>query len=68
MMATSDAGTPSSTIITRFSVPTSRTSAMPTDTWNKDSRSRRGRGRSGVAASAKGRKRGPRPAQVLMRL
>ena len=30
--ATSEAGTPSSTIITRLSVPTSSTSAMPTET------------------------------------
>ncbi len=66
MMATSEAGTSSSTIITRFSVPTSSTSAMPTEAWNSDSRSRRDSGRSGVAASAKGRKRGPNPAQVTM--
>ena len=39
VIATSDAGTPSSTIITRFSVPISSTVAMPTDTWNNDSRS-----------------------------
>jgi hypothetical protein len=58
--ATSAAGTPSSTIITRLRVPTSSTSAMPTDTWNSDSRSSRDSGRSGVAASANGRKRGLR--------
>ena len=57
--ATSVAGTFSSTIITRLSVPTSSVSAMPTETWNSDSRSSRDSGRSGVAASAKGRKRGP---------
>ena len=45
----------SSTIMTRFSVPISSTSAMPTVTWNSDSRSRRDNGKSGVAASAKGR-------------
>ena len=43
--ATSQAGTPSSRIITRFSVPTSSTRAMPTETWNSDSRSSRGSGR-----------------------
>ena len=57
--ATSHAGTPSSTIITRFSVPISSTTAMPTETWNSDSRSSRPSGNSGVAASANGRKRGP---------
>ena len=36
--ATTIAGTDSSTIITRFSVPSSSTVAMPTDTWNSDSR------------------------------
>jgi hypothetical protein len=44
--ATSVAGTSSSTIITRLSVPTSSTSAMPTVTWNSDRRSRRDSGRS----------------------
>ena len=39
--ATSQTGTPSSTIITRFSVPISSTTAMPTVTWNSDRRSRR---------------------------
>ena len=62
--ATSAAGTPSSTIITRLSVPTSSTRAMPTDTWNSDKRNSRDSGRSGEAASAKGRKRGPRSTQA----
>ena len=57
--ATSHADTPSSTIITRFSVPFSSTVAMPTDTWNSDRRSSRPSGSSAVAASANGRKRGP---------
>ena len=57
--ATSQAPTPSSTIITRFSVPTSSATAIPTETWNSDSRSRRDSGRSSVAASANGMKRGP---------
>ena len=61
--ATSVAGTFSSTIITRLSVPTSKVSAMPTDTWNSDRRSNRDNGKSGVAASANGRKRGPNWAQ-----
>ena len=56
--ATSQVGTPSSTIITRLSVPFSSTTAMPTETWNSDSRSRRPSGSSAVAASANGRKRG----------
>ena len=67
MIATSEAGTLSSTIITRLSVPTSSTSAMPTETWNSDKRSRRDSGRSGVAASANGRKRGPSCAQRATR-
>jgi hypothetical protein len=62
--ATSQAGTPSSTIITRFSVPFSSTIAMPTDTWNSDRRSSRPSGSSGVAASANGRKRVPTRAQL----
>ena len=41
--ATSVAGTSSSTIITRLSVPTSSVSAMPTETWNSDRRSSRGK-------------------------
>ena len=53
--ATSQEGTPSSTIITRFSVPMSSTAAMPTVTWNSESRSRRGIGSSAEPASAKGR-------------
>ena len=40
MSATIQEGTPSSTIITRFSVPIISTAAMPTVTWNSDSRSR----------------------------
>ena len=60
MQATIHEGTPSSTIITRFSVPISSTTAMPTVTWNSDSRSSRPIGSSGVAASANGRKRGPK--------
>ena len=68
MMPTSEAGTFSSTIITRFRVPISSTSAMPTETWNSDSRSSRDSGRSGVAASANGRKRGPKPSQTFTAL
>jgi hypothetical protein len=48
--ATSQAGTPSSTIITRFSVPTSSAVAMPTDTWNSDRRSSRPAAARRVAA------------------
>jgi hypothetical protein len=59
MTATSVAGTLSSTIITRFSVPTSITMAMPTVTWNKDRRSSRVSGRVSVATSAKGMYRAP---------
>ena len=62
--ATSQAGTSSSTIITRFSVPISSTTAMPTETWNSDRRSRRPSGNSGVAASANGRNRVPTCVQV----
>ena len=68
MTPTREAGTFSSTIITRFSVPISRTRAMPTVNWNKDSRRSRESGRSGDAASANGRKRGPRPNQNLTAL
>ena len=57
MMATTVAATESSTIITRFSVPSSITVAMPTDTWNSDSRSSWPIGRPGLAASAKGSSR-----------
>ena len=57
--ATSQVGTPSSTIITRLSVPLSKTTAIPTDTWNNDRRMRRPSGSSAVAASANGRKRAP---------
>ena len=51
---TSHADTPSSTIITRFNVPTSSAPAMPTDTWNSDSRSSRDSGSETLAASANG--------------
>ena len=57
--ATMAAPTPSSTIMTRLSVPLSSTTAMPTDTWNSARRSSRGRGNSVLAASANGRKRVP---------
>ena len=57
--ATTEADMPSSTIITRLSVPVSSTAAIPTDTWNSDSRSSRPSGSSSVAASANGRKRVP---------
>ena len=57
MSATTKAGTPSSTIITRLRVPSIITVAMPTETWNSDSRSSWPSGRSGEAASAKGRAR-----------
>ena len=53
-VATIHDGTASSTIITRLSVPISSTAAMPTVTWNSDSRSRRPIGSSAVAASANG--------------
>ena len=53
--ATSQAGTASSTIITRFSVPITSASAMPTETWNSDSRSSRDSGSSALTASAIGR-------------
>ena len=52
--ATTQAGRPSSTIITRFSVPISSTAAIPTVTWNSDRRSSRPSGSSAVAASANG--------------
>ena len=64
MTATSHAGTPSSTIMTRLSVPISSTTARPTETWNNDRRSRRPNGSSGVAASANGRNRVPTCVQV----
>jgi hypothetical protein len=66
MIDTSDAGTCNSTIITRFRVPTRSTRAMPTDTWNRDSLSNLPSGNSAEAASAKGKKRGPKFAQVLI--
>jgi hypothetical protein len=53
--ATSEVGTPSSTIITLLSVPVKSTAAMPMDHWNIDSRISRPSGRSSVAASANGR-------------
>jgi hypothetical protein len=39
---------------------------MPTDTWNKDSLSNLHSGNSAEATSAKGKKRGPKLAQVLI--
>ena len=56
---TSHADMPSSTIITRLSVPINSTVAMPTVTWNSDRRSRRDSGSCGLAASANGRNSGP---------
>src|SRR5215216_2578757 len=44
----------SSTIITRFNVPTTSTTAMPTVNWNSDRRNKRRTGRSADAASANG--------------
>ena len=64
MIDTREAETFSSTIMTRLSVPISSTSAIPTETWNRDRRSSRDRGSSGVAASANGKKRGPRLAHA----
>ena len=63
--ATSQLGTPSSTIMTRFSVPFSSTSAMPTETWNSDRRSRRrkrqlGRRRVGERQEARAEQRSSR--------
>ena len=55
MKATMVAGTDSSTIITRLSVPSSITVAMPTETWNSDSLSNCPIGNPSLAASAKGR-------------
>ncbi len=63
--ATSHAPTPNSRIITRLSVPTIRAVAMPTATWNSAKRTRRGSGRSGDAASAKGRNRAGTSAQLM---
>ena len=57
--ATSQAGMPSSTIITRLRVPLSSTSDNPTETWKSDRRRSRKSGSSGVAASAKGSRLGP---------
>ena len=51
--------------MTRLSVPISSTIAMPTETWNSDSRSSRPSGSSVVAASANGRKRVPSRIQPL---
>ena len=61
--ATSAAGMPSSAIITRLSVPVSRTAAMPTDTWNSDRRRSWLSGSSLVATSAKGSMEIPSSAQ-----
>jgi hypothetical protein len=57
--ATHQAGTCSSTIMTRLSVPTSSAVTMPITTWNSDRRNRRAIGSSGEAASANGMKRVP---------
>ena len=57
--ATHQAGTCSSTIMTRLSVPTSNAVTMPITTWNSDRRSKRAMGSSGEAASANGMKRVP---------
>ena len=65
---TSQADTPSSTIITRLSVPTSSTVQMPTATWNIDSRSKRPSGRPTDAASANGRNRGAMSRQRSARI
>ena len=61
--ATSHAGVPNSTIITRFNVPLSSTVATPTVTWNSDRRSKRPIGNSALAASANGRNCVPSPAK-----
>ena len=68
MIATTALGTPSSTIMTRLSVPLSSTTAMATETWNSDRRSRRPSGSSAVAASANGRKRGRNFGPLLRKL
>ncbi len=49
------AGTDSSTIMTRLSVPNSITVAIPTETWNSDSRNNCAIGNPSLVASAKGR-------------
>ncbi len=67
MIETNQAGTPSSTTATRLRVPVSKTTAMPTETWKRASRSSRGRGNSAVAASAKGSSRGPSRIQVWIK-
>ena len=66
MMPTSVDGTCNSTIMTRLSVPTSRVSDMPTDTWISDRRNSRRSGRSALAASAKGSTFVPQPSQMFM--
>ena len=53
--ATIVAGTPSSTIITLFRVPSNNTVAIPTEIWNKERRSNCPRGKSVLAASENGR-------------
>ena len=57
--ATRLVGTPNSTIMTRFKVPTNSTRAMPTDTWNKDKRNKRLSGKSALTASVNGNSRTP---------
>ena len=65
IVATSQTGTPSSTIITRFSVPMSSTTAMPTETWNSDRRSSFASGSSSAPTSAKGSRLVPSFIQAL---
>jgi hypothetical protein len=56
----------SSTIITRFSVPTISAAAMPTVSWNRDKRSRRGQGSSGVATAANGSRSNLNPLHIRL--
>ena len=58
---THDAACPSSTTITRFNVPVSRTIAIPVESWNIESRNSRPSDSSDEAASAKGSHRRPKP-------
>ena len=53
-MATSQADTPSSTIITRFKVPIMRAVVMPMVNLNKDKRSKRDIGKPALVTSANG--------------
>jgi hypothetical protein len=50
--------------MTRFSVPISKVTEMPMETWNSDSRSSRDSGNSADVTSAKGRKAAPTDAHV----